>query len=273
MHLTRWAGSGSRTVLMLHGWLDCGESFQFIVDGLPDEVAAVAPDWRGFGRSEWPQEGYWFPDYLADLDALVEHVSPDEPVTIVGHSMGGHVASLYAGLRPARVRSVVNLEGLGVPRTDPRQAPARLRNWLDQVKQAAAPNEYASLAALADAIRHRHPRIGAAQAAFLAGLWGAVDARGRVRHSSDPRHRQVNPILYRHEETEACWRRIEAPALLLLGALSPLARDAGADARVGAFLAHVPHARAESIADAGHMLHLEQPAAVARAIAAFLAAH
>ncbi|HVC01110.1 MAG TPA: alpha/beta hydrolase [Steroidobacteraceae bacterium] len=271
MHLTRWAGSGARTVLMLHGWLDCGESFQCVVDELPGEFTVVAPDWRGFGRSEWPQAGYWFADYLADLDALLDLVSPTEPVAIVGHSMGGHIASLYAGLRPRRVRSVVNIEGFGVAQTDPGQAPERLRTWLEQVKRPSAPREYPSFEQFAHAIRRRHPRIGAARAAFAARLWGSADPSGRVRQSSDPRHRRVNPVLYRQQETEACWRLIEAPALLLLGAESPHGRD-GED-RAGAFQACVPHASRVSIASAGHMLHLEQPAAVARALAAFLAAH
>ena len=125
-------------MFLLHGWQDTGDTFQFMVDAFEQDWPLAALDWRGFGRSEWPQDGYWFPDYLADLDALLDQLSPAAPACLVGHSMGGNIAALYAGMRPERVRCVVNLEGFGLPRTSPEQAPARLRKWLDQVKARAA---------------------------------------------------------------------------------------------------------------------------------------
>ena len=130
MHLTRWGPEPSGSVppvFLLHGWLDCGETFQFMVDALRRDWPLVALDWRGFGRSEWPQQGYWFPDYLGDLDAVLDQLSPAAPARLVGHSMGGNIACSYAGVRPERVRCVVNLEGFGLARTSPAQAPARMR--------------------------------------------------------------------------------------------------------------------------------------------------
>src|SRR5580658_808948 len=118
MHVTRWGPPPSESVspvVLLHGWLDCGETFQFLVDALERDWPLAALDWRGFGRSGWAGDGYWFPDYLADLDGLLALLSPSRPARLVGHSMGGNVASLYAGVRPERVRSVVNLEGFWLP--------------------------------------------------------------------------------------------------------------------------------------------------------------
>ena len=180
LHLTRWGpqpADPAAPVLLLHGWADTGDTFQFMVDAFRADWPLVALDWRGFGRSEWAREGYWFPDYLADLDALLEQLSPRAPAPLIGHSMGGNIASLYAGLRPERVRCVVNLEGFGLPRTTPEQAPAQLRKWLDQVKTAPALKDYESFEQLASIIQFRYPRFTAAQSMFVAQAWAT--ARGR----------------------------------------------------------------------------------------------
>lgn len=102
-HLRIWGEDDAPTLVVLHGWGDVSASFQFVVDELPGNWRVVAPDWRGFGLTQWNDGPYWFPDYLADLDALLEHYSPNEPARIVGHSMGAIVASLYAGVRPERI--------------------------------------------------------------------------------------------------------------------------------------------------------------------------
>src|SRR6187431_1591886 len=96
--LTWWGERTANPVVLLHGWMDCAETWQFLVDALPPEWSCVAPDWRGFGGTEWPQDGYWFADYFADLEALLDIVCPEGQVRLVGHSMGGNVASMYAGL-------------------------------------------------------------------------------------------------------------------------------------------------------------------------------
>ena len=114
-HVRTWGDPSSPKLFLLHGWMDVAASFQFLVDELEKDWYVLAPDWRGYGLTEWPQDGYWFADYVGDLDALVEALSPSEPVNLVGHSLGGNVAGMYAGLRPSRVRRLISLEGFGVP--------------------------------------------------------------------------------------------------------------------------------------------------------------
>jgi pimeloyl-ACP methyl ester carboxylesterase len=257
----------------LHGWLDCGETFQFMVDALPQDLPMVALDWRGFGRSEWPQQEYWFPDYFGDLDAVLDQISPATAVRIVGHSMGGNIACSYAGIRPERVRCVVNLEGFGLPRTAPAQAPARMRKWLDQLKIRPDRKGYASFAELAGIIRFRYPRFSAEQADFVATVWGKLDADGRVQLAGDPRHHWVNPILYKREDTEAYWRGLRAPLLMLVGEHSELLPKLGADGTPEAFRALFPHIEIVLIEGAGHMLHIERPDLVAPLVGSFLGRH
>ena len=136
-HVRTWGEPkpGQPPLVMVHGWMDVAASYQFVVDAFKQDRHVVAPDWRGYGLTELPRtDNYWFPDYLADLEFLLDRYSPDAPVDLVGHSMGGNIAMLYAGARPERIRSLVNLEGFGMPATKPSQAPGRYAKWIEQLK-------------------------------------------------------------------------------------------------------------------------------------------
>ncbi len=266
--LTRWGESSADPVVLLHGWMDVGLTWQFLVDCLPDDWSFVAPDWRGFGGSGWAPGGYWFPDYFADLDALLDAIAPYGPVRVIAHSMGGNVASMYAGIRRERLRWLVNIEGVGLPRTSPEQAPGRYEQWLNQLREGLRESRYESAERLADVLVMRNPRLTQSRAQFIARAWTRpVD--GGVVLSADPRHRWINPVLYRREEAEACWRRIEIPVLLLIGeqsdALSRLGED-GTEERLRSVLRT---ARIVTMPDVGHMMHHEAPEAVARQIVEF----
>ena len=197
--------------MLLHGFMDCGATFQFVVDALTDGRAVVAPDWRGFGRSAWTPDGYWFPDYFADLEAWLDEWCPGEPADVVGHSMGGNIALMFAGLRPERVRRLVTLEGFGLPGTRPSMAPARYRDWLDGLRAPEPATIFPGLEALAAVLRKRNPRLTPERAEFVAVCWSEALPDGRVRLRFDPAHKRVNPVLYRREEAEACWREVRAP--------------------------------------------------------------
>lgn len=272
MHLTRWGPPSSEAaphVVLLHGWQDTGDTFQFVVDELARDWPLLAPDWRGFGRSEWPQDGYWFQDYFADLDALLDWLSPLEPVALVGHSMGGNVANIYAGLRPHRVRCIANLEGFGLPRSSPEQSPVQLTKWLDQVKSDPVSKDYASIDELTSIIRFRYPRFTEARAAFVAVAWSRQDG-DRVRLLADMRHRRINPARYHREDAEACWRLVEAPMLMLVGEDSEFLPRLGADGSDATLRSLIPHIEIVHVSGAGHMLHIERPEVVAPLIERFL---
>jgi pimeloyl-ACP methyl ester carboxylesterase len=266
--------------VMMHGWMDVGASFQFVVDGLDPAFPVLAADWRGFGRTANPgADAYWFPDYVGDLDALLDAVSPHAPVDLMGHSMGGNVVMGYAGVRQARVRRLVNLEGFGMPDVPADDAPARLQRWLDELKTPERLRDYDSLDAVAQRLRQTNPRLQPARAAWLAAEWaeavqpGQPGSRWRLR--ADPAHKRVNPIPYRAAEAVAMWRRVTAPVLWIEGRDSrpPAAwSDRYPRAEFEARLGVVPRLQRVLIDDAGHMLHHDQPEAVAAAIEPFLAA-
>ena len=270
-HVTRWAGPDPEPVFLLHGWADTGDTFQFLVDALPDHRTFIAPDWRGFGRSEWPADGYWFPDYFADLEALLDRLSPGTPATLVGHSMGGNIATLYAGIRPERVRRVVCIEGFGLARTHPEQAPARYREWLAQVREPPTFARFPSLEAFTHLLMRRNPRLTAERAAFIAASWTEPQADGSVAMRADPAHKRVNAVLYRREEAEACWREVTAPVLYVVAGQSDFLPRLGEDGRPENMARLIRRLEPCLFPDASHMVHHEQPERLAREIEAFLA--
>jgi pimeloyl-ACP methyl ester carboxylesterase len=277
-HVRRW-GAGEppeRTLVMLHGWMDVSASFQFVVDALGAGWNVLAPDWRGYGLTQRPAaDCYWFPDYLADLDGLLDAIAP-EPAVLVGHSMGGNLALLYAGVRPHRVRAVVNLEGFGLRPTHPEQAPQRYAQWLDELKAGGSLRDYANAEEVAARLRRNNPRLLPERARFLAQHWAQPAPDGRWRVAGDPAHRIVNATLYRLEEAMACWARIACPVLWVRAAETDVLRfvaedRAAAIAEVERRADAVPDVERQVIDDAGHMLHHDQPESVARAIGDFIA--
>lgn len=270
-HVRTWGKPGSPKLFLLHGWMDVAASFQFLVDSFAREWHVIAPDWRGFGLSAWTrEEGYWFPDYYADLEAILDRYHPAEPVNLVGHSMGGVIASVYAGIRPGRVARLVSMEGLGLARQPADQAPIRYAQWLDQLQEAPGFKPYRSFDEVAARLKKNNPRLTDERAAFLAPHWAKQLDTGEILLASDPRHKVVNPYLFRIDEAIACWRRITAPVLLVSGKLSNIpARMKDTPEQLAERKGAFRNRREVELADAGHMMHHDQPERLARIIEDF----
>ena len=270
-HVRTWGEPDRPKLFLLHGWMDVSASFQFLVDCFEREWHVIAPDWRGFGLTEWAAGGYWFPDYYADIEALLDLYEPGAPVHLIGHSMGGNIAGIYAGLRPERIAKLVTLEGLGLQRASPEAAPKRLAQWLDHAREPPRFKLYASYDEVAARLKRNNPRLSGERADFLARHWAREIEAGQVTLRSDPRHKAINPYLFRIDEALACWRRISAPVLLANGRDSPIAawlKDKPEElaARKGAF----QDLREIELDHCGHMLHHDQPERLAKALEAFL---
>jgi len=271
-HVRHWKGDARRRMVLLHGWMDVSASFQFMVDALAADWDVLAPDWRGYGLSAWSgADCYWFADYIGDLDMLLERIQPDAPLNLVGHSLGGNVAGLYAGIRPERVARLVNLEGFGMPPTRAEQAPKRYARWMDELRAQPKLRSYDSYGALADRLQQNNSRLTRERAEFLARHWGKETGDGKVVLRSDPAHKIVNATLYRVEESHACWQRVTAPVLWVDAAESDTLKRMGLSAEEhAARRAAFAKLRYQTVSGAGHMLHHDQPEKVARLIEDFL---
>lgn len=282
-HVHEWGDASQASpqqpsLVMLHGWMDVGASFQFVVDamtGLEGPVRHVlAADWRGFGLTTGPAvDSYWFPDYLGDLDALLAAVAPQAAVDLLGHSMGGNIVMAYAGVRPARVRRLINLEGFGLPAGTPADAPRRLAQWLDELAAPVALRDYADADEVAGRLRRNNPRLAADKAAWLARQWAQPATDGRWHVRGDPAHKRTNPAPYHADEAVETWRGIAAPLLWVEGADTDMARWWRGRYTREEFerrLAVVADCRRVRLDAAGHMLHHDQPERLAQALVDFL---
>lgn len=267
-HLRCWGAEDAPLLVYCHGWLDTTATFADVGELLGQCFRVVALDQRGYGYSEWPVDGYWFPDYVADLETLIDRLSPEQPVRLAGHSMGGQVASLYAGLRPARVSKLAVLDSLFLPDMPPGTAPRRFVRWMDQLKAPDRSKTYASFEELAARVQKQHPQLSDERALFVAQGWGAAGADGRIRLLADPKHRLDMPSLYRNAESMEIWKGITAPTLFLDAGASAFGKAISAEEKATR-RACFRDPREVVIAEAGHMLHFDAPQATAQALLDF----
>jgi pimeloyl-ACP methyl ester carboxylesterase len=270
-HVRTWGKSGAPKLFLLHGWMDVSASFQFLVDSFEREWHVIAPDWRGFGLTAWTGESYWFADYYADLDALLDRYQPDAAVDIVGHSMGGVVGGIYAGIRPDRVARLASLEGLGLARRPAEHAPGRYAEWLKELKDPPRFRPYRSFEEVAARLKRSNARLSDEKAAFLARHWARQLDSGEVMLASDPRHKIVNPYLFRVDEAIACWQRVTASVLLVSGKDSEIPRRMRDTSEQIAERKNAFRNRREvELDDCGHMMHHDQPKRLAEVLEEFL---
>lgn len=271
-HVLVW-NEGARpkvTVVLLHGFLDLSWSFERLATRLATRYHVVAPDFRGHGDSDRVGAGgyYYFPDYTADLARLLPQVA-HERVNLVGHSMGGTVATHYAGAYPDKVARLALLEGIGPPAGDPDQAPQRLLQHIQTVDEARAraPRPLPSIDAAAERLRKAHSRLDAGWARLLAerATRPAPDGLpGSRLWKFDRLHRARSPLIFHASQFAAFARRIRCPVLLVNGAESTLrvTRDPERQALY-------TNRRVVTLPDAGHMLHLDRPDELAQLLLDF----
>ncbi len=278
-HVRTWGTrkAGQLPLVMVHGWMDVSASFQFVVDALKEDRYIVAPDWRGYGKTVVPStDNYWIPDYLADLDFLLDWLDSPQ-VDLLGHSLGGNVVMLYSGIKPERIHKLINLEGFGMPRTKPENAGKRYVQWMGELKKMNKGElnlaSYESADGVARRLMKTNKRISEDKAQWLARQWASENANGKWDILGDAAHKVVNANLYQVDEALSLYAQITAPLLAVEAADNELGKWWGDKFTLAEYherLKSVPNCRIEAVADAGHMMHHDQPEVLAGMIEAFL---
>ena len=279
-HVREWGTPrpGVLPLFMVHGWMDVGASFQFVIDALQEDRHIIAPDWRGYGLTHPGEvDNFWFPDYLADLDALIDHFQPEGAIDLLGHSMGGNVVMQYAGIRPTRIRRLINLEGFGLAATKPEQAPTRYAQWMDEMKAMRLGEKslrsYPSASAVAQRLMKTNPRLPADKAEWLAQHWAKANAQGEWEILGHAAHKVTNANLFHVDEILAMYQRITAPVLNVEASDNSLDSWWKGRYTLDEYhqrITHVKQLQTVVIQDAGHMMHHDQPVVLAQHIEAFL---
>ena len=270
-HLVEHPGGTRGDVVLLHGYLDLARSFEEVIGSLGAAgYRVIAPDFRGHGDTDRVPPGAYYHamDYVADLDALLDALALDRP-HLVAHSMGGTVATRYAGARPARVATLALIEGVGPPAMPADVTPDRTTGWLDGLKKARgrAPRTMRSLDEAVARMRISHPSVPAETLRRMAARATRATDDGALVFRFDPLHMTTSPMRYDAEAFEAFVARITCPVLMVDG--GSLAHFPELAARAATY----PGARFTSVPEAGHMIHWMAPDALAAALLAFLDEH
>lgn len=267
-HVIRWGERPIDTVFC-HGFLDIGWSFDAVARELVAAGHGVAAfDWRGHGQTEWTGAGgyYHFPDYVRDLDELLPQLC-DQPVNLIGHSMGGSVCVMYAAARPERLRSLTLIEGIGPPEMEPRDPATRLRAWLDGVAKVRSKTRrpMENDRAVLRRMRIQNPELTDELGLLLASK-STRPVDGGVEWTFDPLHKTWSPRPFQSDMFGKLLEAISTPTLIVAGERGHRLQDE--EERV----AKIEHHRFVELPDVGHMIHWFKPRALAGELTRFLAA-
>lgn len=264
-----WGDPALPPLLALHGWLDNAASFDRLAPLLCEHFHIVALDLPGHGRSGHRPAGTWYHyvDYLGDVLAAAAALGW-ERFGLLGHSLGGAVASVLAAACPDRVERLLLIEALGPLAGDAGQTLGQLQRALAQrsALQDKALRVFTEVGA-AERARMQANDLSAQAARILVGR-GVRAVDGGFVWSSDPRLTLASPQRYVEAQILAVLEGIRAPTLLILAQPAPAFLEEG---MINARIARV--SGIEVVRMPGHHhLHLEDPAPVAAAILASAAA-
>ena len=255
-----WGNPDAPPLLLVHGGRDHARSWDWVAEELRNDWHIIAPDLRGHGDSSWSPDGsYEMSAFVYDMAQLIHQLGL-APVTIIAHSMGGNIATRYAGIFPENVRKLVNIEGLGLSPKMQAERDAigiekRFRQWIEDKRNAAGrtPKRYPTIEAAYERMKAENSYLTDEQARHLTVHGISRNEDGTWSWKFD-NYLNIWAIFdMPHEELLNIWQSITCPMLLLYGEKS-WASNPEKDGRIE----HFPTAKVIEYENAGHWLHHDQ---------------
>ncbi len=267
LHYLDWGNESAADLLLVHGIHDHCHSWDWLAQSLCRRYHVVAPDLRGHGDSEWTLGSpYSYLEYVQDIAQLVRQRRL-APLTIVSHSLGGTIASIYAGAFADAVASLVIIEGVGLYPFGAFSPAERLRHWIDSnyALSARTPRRYPTLEDAYQRMQVTNPHLSPEQARHLTIHGSNQNEDGTFTWKFDNYTRAPRPYDIPNDDMVALWQRIECPVLIVNS-------RHGYPHRIGQddTLRHFRNATLHEIDDAGHWTHHDQLEACVAAIGSFL---
>ena len=269
LHYAEWGDPAQDTLILVHSNRDHSRSWDFFVAALLAQASRplhiVALDLRGHGDSGWahPERGYRHEDFLVDLAGLVRHLGK-ESCALIGHSLGGSPAMLFAGVFPAQVRKLIMIESTGPYARSDEEVPRLLAQWLEGSGEKAQKSFYSTVAEAAKAIQNRFPKIPN-EAAFHMARFGTRTTDEGLAWKYDPKLRFRPLSSFSENQVQAFIQRIDCPGLLICGSEGEFKRSPHLS-RAGLF----SNLRVVEMSGAGHHVPHEKPGELAEVIYLFL---
>jgi pimeloyl-ACP methyl ester carboxylesterase len=267
-HVLEWGHGGAATALLVHGFQDGAATWDDVAAPLARAgLRVLVPDMRGFGDGPRVPAGayYYFPDYIADLAAIVGQHAAEGPLFVVGHSMGATVVSYFAGAFPERVTKLALVDGVGPPDNPHEVAPLRMRRWIETVSGPPAERAPMTRADAVSRLARFNPDLDVAtlERRFAQLARATPGAPGGFAWKADPLHTTTSPSAFFAESYKAFARRVTCPVLYVSGGVRGYHVE-DEDDRLACFanLARVT-------IDGGHALHWTKPAELAEALVRF----
>lgn len=260
------ARDATSTFVLCHGFLDLAWSWAPVARRLTAAGhRVIAFSWRGHGETDRVGPGgyYHFPDYVMDLEGLLPQLA-DEPVHLVGHSMGGTVCCYFAGMRSGLLRTLTAIEGIGPLDTPPAAAVDKFEAWFRTVGriQSRPAKTMADLDEALRRLRVNNPALDEDFGRFLVAKATCPAEGGGLTWRFDPMHRSTSPLPFRLDVFEHFLERITVPTLVV-GADKGL-RLPDEATRV----ARIADAQVLELKGIGHMIHQLAPLELAEGLLA-----
>ncbi|NBV28799.1 alpha/beta hydrolase [bacterium] len=256
----------TQPLIAIHGWLDNLSSFMPLMQEQPN-WPWLSVDLIGHGYSQWRSESsyYYFADYLCDFVSLIEEHYP-QGVHLIGHSLGGAIASLLAGILPDLVKSVVLIDALGPLTSDVDAVAEQLRLSLYQHRNPKAQRYYKSLEIMALARQKKH-HIKKTSCDLLVKHGFEHQKEGYI-WSFDPKLFYLSPMQMTQEQVLSILKIAKAPMLFIKAIEGYPMQSTILDER----MAILPHLEYRTL-HGGHHVHMDYPLEVALLIKSFYHQH